>query len=814
MAGDRKTAFQVQKVFEHSEGLVSIPAHAIARGDCCGENTIECMPAGSPQMKSARLANRLRSRARSNGSMHMPRRPHLGICLLLFSVLYTQQTGGKSRASSPAIPPQVQEASQPRIPMLDEGKGLIHLDVSVTNTEGEPVLGLHREDFELLDEGRAQEIQTFHAFDPVSAEPDAPVQIILFLDTFGLGNDKASQMRLGVEQFLHQNGGHLGELVSIFGYSGDGLWTVGHHESTDGNALSSDLVPEKQALLIRFPGSLRALASVAAGARRKRGRKVLLWIGPGCGPTTDVEPPPAFKIRATTGLFPLSRKRGQKTFDPIYWFTTLFREARLSIDEISVDQEGPCSNGYQQYLEGPRTVQDADERFLYKKVLALQSGGTVEEGNDLVAEMNRSVRAGGSFYTLSFDPPATAQPHEYHRLQVIVRRPGLIARTNTGYYDEPFYVDQPNPELRRVTVQQLEQILDRALRSRSVSGTDSPRSNFDAPASGASLSAGGEDRADLSRLELTERVSLAQLSEWTSKYKKRSQSVIGAADASAFLDPPAAEISNQAVPDPAAQQRILDLAKSYLENAAPKLPDFYATRTTTRYQDAVELKNDDAVVAFTPLRLAQVSRAKVLYHHGQEVVAAQGPEDMSDSALITRGTFGPLLEEVRRVLATAAQIRWVRWESGPEGSRAVFEFEAPASQSRYFEGGCCLPDADGENAFRVQSGYREEVAIDPQNGTILRLQMEFDMREYVPMDRDQILVDYGPVKIGGKTYYCPIRSVGIAGGRTVITLTLGGENQSFLSWGPYSTKINDMRFSNYHVFRSDSRILPAFTPEQ
>ena len=86
------------------------------------------------------------------------------------------------------------------------------------------------------------------------------------------------------------------------------------------------------------------------------------------------------------------------------------------------------------------------------------------------------------------------------------------------------------------------------------------------------------------------------------------------------------------------------------------------------------------------------------------------------------------------------------------------------------------------------------------------------MQHYVPMDRDEVLIDYGPVKIGGKTYFCPARSVSLARGRSTISLKLW--DQSFLSYGPYSTKMNDMRFSNYHLFRAESRILPGFKPDK
>ncbi len=577
-----------------------------------------------------------------------------------------------------------------------------------------------------------------------------------------------------IEAFVRQDNGHLHQPVSIFGISDDGLWTIPHHDSTDGNSLASDLSSGKRIFLNRRPDALRAVGFIATAERRKRGRKVMLWIGPACG--------------EGTGIFPASRNEGRRTFDPIYWFTTLFREARMSIDELPVDQAGPCAPGYELYLNVPRTVHEADDRFLYKKVLAIQSGGSVtNETYDLIAEMNRCLKRALNFYTLSFDPPVAVQPHEYHSLQVRVDRPGLIAHTNTGYYDEPFYSDQPNPAVQRVTVEQLDQLL---------SETDDR---------------GIDGRPErLSKLELSERLSLAKLSALTADFRNKNlqQVLVGVADLSAFLGPPPAEIPNQAAPEADAKQHMLVLVKNYLERTISKLPDFYATRTTVRYEEMPGKSSAGS----QPLRAVELSKARVLYRDGDEVVESPDSErnDSSDRRLTTHGTFGPILADVRRAVETPGRMRWVRWESGPEGKRGVFGFEVPAAESTYFEGGCCLPDADGENSFRIRAGYRGEIAIDPENGTIFRLQQQFDMREYVPMDRDEVLIDYGPVKIGGKTYFCPVRSVSLARGRSIIPLNEW--DQSFLSYGPYSTKMNDMRFSNYHVFRAASRLLPGFKP--
>lgn len=716
---------------------------------------------------------------------------------LLFSI---QQSVGQAKHFPSPSPPQAQPTTLPSIPMLDEGKGLIHLDVSVTNRSGDPVSGLNREDFALLDEDRPQNILSFHAFDGQDAPPDPPIGIVLFLDTAEMQPSDISRVQLAMEQFLRQNGGHLPQPISIFGISEDGLWTVARHDSTDGNTLATDLSSGNRILLNKHSNAVRALATIATGQRRKRGRKLLLWIGPGCA--------------RGSGIFPADTNKGQKTFDLIYWFSALFREARMSIEEISVDQEEPCGNGYKQYLSGPRTVREASDRFLYKKVLAIQSGGNVvDDTNDLVVEMNRCLAKAQTFYMLSFDPPTAAQPHEYNSLHVLVKKPGLLARTNTGYYDEPYYSDQQSPPVRRITVAQFEQQILRGFTAQQVAQRPRGSDNvFDSSEPGFSVSGGGVGQADLSKIELTDRVSGSKLSDWTARYKNRNlqQSLIAVADASAFLDPPPSEIPQQPAPDDATQQHMLAVIKSYLGTTIPKLPDFYATRTTVRYEDTPLFDGEKLTIKYQPLHVAETSKATILYRHGNEEVESQGsePDESSNRYLITHGTFGPLLADVRRAVETQGRMKWLRWESSPGLSLAVFGFDVPMAESTDFEGGCCLPDAEGENPFRKQAGYRGEIAIDPSEGTILRLREKFDMSEYVPMNRDEILIDYGPVTIGGKTYFCPVRSISIARGRSIISLKAW--DQSFLSYGPYSTKLNDMRFSNYHMFRSESRILPDF----
>ena len=93
---------------------------------------------------------------------------------------------------------------------------------------------------------------------------------------------------------------------------------------------------------------------------------------------------------------------------------------------------------YQEFLKGvskPSQVQAAD---LALQVLAVQSGGrALNSSNDMVSQIESCIADTNAWYTLSFDSPPADGPDEYHKLEVKVDKPGLTARTSTGYYAQP-----------------------------------------------------------------------------------------------------------------------------------------------------------------------------------------------------------------------------------------------------------------------------------------------------------------------------------------------------------------------------------------
>lgn len=71
------------------------------------------------------------------------------------------------------------------------------------------------------------------------------------------------------------------------------------------------------------------------------------------------------------------------------------------------------------------------------------------------------------------------------------------------------------------------------------------------------------------------------------------------------------------------------------------------------------------------------------------------------------------------------------------------------------------------------------------------------------MQRADTMVEYGPVQIGGKNYICPLRSVSISRGPSSLSFDRAGKQ----ILGPPATMLNDVTFSDYHVFRSQARIV-------
>lgn len=273
----------------------------------------------------------------------------------------------------------------------------------------------------------------------------------------------------------------------------------------------------------------------------------------------------------------------------------------------------------------------------------------------------------------------------------------------------------------------------------------------------------------ISGLEMTARLSTAALSPLESRLPGRRArlALIALADRSAFLDPPADELPAMPKPDTAAQRKMLLLAIDYVKKTMHQLPNLFATRVTTSFQDNL----------WTRMKLKPTGKysATIRYRDGDEDIGF-GLFATLAPGLTTSGEFGPILGTAM-LDAAQGNLTWSRWEQGEAGPEAVFRYTVTADKSHYV--------VDGEPC-----AYEGEISINPETGTVRRVILRGDMSPPSPYLIANIMVEYGPVELGGKTYICPLRSVALSQ-----ELALG--------------YLNDVSFEQYHLYHATARLLPG-----
>jgi VWFA-related protein len=263
-----------------------------------------------------------------------------------------------------------------------------------------------------------------------------PVQVIILFDLVDTPFDNVSYARQQVDKFLRQNGGHLAQPVSIYWLTDQGV-DVQAEPVLDGNGLADHLEATSGRLRMinrnagawgaieRYQFSVKMLTAIAGNEADKPGRKLLIWAGPGWPQLDD----PGLNY---------SDKGQQSLFHQIVDLSTLLRKAHIDLYSVSQGVSGIGTFIYQSYLKGVKKPGQTSPPDITLKVLAVQSGGLVlPPSNDLAGAIDTCVQDAGAYYTISFDPPPVDGPNEYHELKVRIATPGLTARTNTGYYNQP-----------------------------------------------------------------------------------------------------------------------------------------------------------------------------------------------------------------------------------------------------------------------------------------------------------------------------------------------------------------------------------------
>ena len=346
-----------------------------------------------------------------------------------------------------------------------------------------------------------------------------------------------------------------------------------------------------------------------------------------------------------------------------------------------------------------------------------------------------------------------------------------------------------------------------------------------------SQSRGESDRRvarELSTLRLTQRISSARLMQWYKDFPGRQTqlALTELADASAFLNLPASEVSNRAAPDRDVQQLILHDSIVYVNRTTQQLPNFSALRTTLYFEDALALWAENqpscnpldydsecmfraraavsSSLSKVPLRFTHKSSFSVTYRNGREIMSPGSPKTVSlhhrSTGLVTSGEFGPILGVVLGD-ALQGEITWGYWEQVSSGLLAVFRYTVPKTASHYVVGSATSGGLDIANP-----SYHGEIAVDPVTGAIHRITMVSDVPTANQGVNAAIMVLYGPVLIGGKSYICPIKAAAISN-VPVFSSHIAPPGSPPLR----QTMLNDITFTQFHIFRGQVSILPEET---
>lgn len=368
-------------------------------------------------------------------------------------------------------------------------------------------------------------------------------------------------------------------------------------------------------------------------------------------------------------------------------------------------------------------------------------------------------------------------------------------------------------------------------------------------------------RADLDiarqvgELEMTEQLTGRTLVHFAALHKLGPRTALALqllSDQSVFLDPPASELPATAYPDAAMQQQMLEAARAYSVETWTRLPNFFVTRMTHRFDDAPHVLTKGDWPVRVGLQPVGTSSREVTFREGKEVQdptsesAASNAKSSPELGLHSWGEFGP---ELTVVLADMAKhkVEFKHWEEIGTRLAAVYEYQVPKEASHYAVSYCCTSDSksiggprvaygtrgqtQGPSPYKANSvnlhtfvetpGYHGRIFIDPGTGTVLRITIAAELSHEDPLLRAETMVEYGAVSIGDREFICPLRSIAISleqawmgGAGNTKTMTVNGVGdgeawQSPLNKGANEPilLINETSFVNYHRLGSTARIL-------
>jgi len=396
---------------------------------------------------------------------------------IAIAVTLAALSGGLLAAQQqPAPQAPAPPADQPPVTFRVE-VNYVEVDAIVTDAQGVPIANLTKNDFELYEDGKKQDVATFSlvnipieraerplfAAAPVETDVQSNDHVegriyLIVLDDVHTDFTRTPRVKAAATRFIQTNFGTNDLAAVVFtGRAGDGQdftnnprllvaainkfngrklrsGTLNRIEGARVNPATGGLEPgddidqmDRAFRARSMANSIRKLSEFMAGVRGRR--KAMVLIGEGVD----------FDIYQAVGqLGSTASSVLLDTHDAIAAAT------RGNVAIYAIDPRG-LMNAESDLIEVSSTVGDADGRAIANemrlsqdslRVLADSTGGfAAVNSNDLNGAFDRIVTENSSYYMLGFYSTNDRRNGRYRKLEVRVTRPGLRVRNRAGYYE-------------------------------------------------------------------------------------------------------------------------------------------------------------------------------------------------------------------------------------------------------------------------------------------------------------------------------------------------------------------------------------------
>jgi VWFA-related protein len=341
-------------------------------------------------------------------------------------------------APLPATPPDENSKDTLRV-----STQRVLLDVVVTDSRGNPVRNLTKDDFQVYEDHVPQVIKSFEATEsrplpsnvPINStaeldkiEPKAPVSILV-LDELATKFEDQAFTRYSLKKYLKSQGNTLAQPTMLVVVNFKHFMVLRDYTTSKQEILKA--LDQHMSTMVWTPGSgnlqasqftatFASLMEVAEATAGHPGHKNMIWVGRGF-PSMDL---------AT--LDPVSMDAIQQM---IQLCTNMLRDARITL--YTVDPVGLTATAVST-LDDDFSDEDPFDSEVGFKALAKATGGmSFYNRNDVDNMIGKSFDAGTNFYTLSYRPTSgSTDAKAFRNIHIVMKDKALHATTRKGYYNQ------------------------------------------------------------------------------------------------------------------------------------------------------------------------------------------------------------------------------------------------------------------------------------------------------------------------------------------------------------------------------------------